>query len=364
MGYTHKGVVRQNGIVDFCATLTNSSDMVIRPDDDGFHLADYAVGDFEWWYFDLFDEKSGCFVKIVIHIGTDPLKTRIFPQLAISVSTSGSVFSLARPYSFSDLGMNTQKCNITMKEEVRIWTENQLPLVYFIKINIPGLQCNLKLVSDLEGWKPLGSEVPFRIGRKSGIFSWTVPVPKARVEGNLMCQDTEYILGDAIGYHDHNFIRVDKKHPLYLDELVTRWYWGKCHAERYTLVFMDTYFRSNRMLSLMVADRNKIIHSSNNLINCLVSSTGFDQSLKSEYPTSLTIQCKETDFPCQATFSSARLVDSKDLLEGVNPLLRWLIKKLIARPAYHGIFASVSLYLLNQSWDGFGNYETMVFRNH
>lgn len=35
----------------------------------------------------IIDRETGCFLKIVMPIGTDPLKTRIFPQLAVSVNT-------------------------------------------------------------------------------------------------------------------------------------------------------------------------------------------------------------------------------------------------------------------------------------
>jgi hypothetical protein len=258
---------------------------------------------------------------------------------------------------------DTGQCDIALKEEVRTWIEFHEQLEYFIKIDIPGFQCNLKFVSALEGWKPLDSEVPFRIGRKSGKFSWTIPVPKASVKGHFTCLDKNHVIGEAIGYHDHNFIKVDKRHPLQLDELVTRWYWGKCHAERFTLIFMDTYCRTNRMLSLLVADQHNIVHSSNNLIDCMVPSTGIDPSIGMEYPLSLIIQSKDPDFPLRAAFDSVRLLDSKDLLEGVNPLLKWLIRTLIARPAYHGIFARVRLQIFNQSIDGFGNYESMVFRH-
>ncbi|MCJ7448055.1 MAG: hypothetical protein MUO72_10195 [Bacteroidales bacterium] len=47
-------------------------------------IVDYVKGDFEWWYFDINDQPSDCFLKIVMHIGTNPLRTRIFPQSAIS----------------------------------------------------------------------------------------------------------------------------------------------------------------------------------------------------------------------------------------------------------------------------------------
>jgi hypothetical protein len=363
MGYEHHGRIRENGHIEKDLISAGSPELAMQPEDDAFHLTDHGIGDFEWWYFDLYEEKSGCFLKIVVHIGTDPLRTRVFPQLAVSVSTADGDKSFFKPYHFSDIETDTRQCNISIKEDVRIRTEHHHPLEYFVEIDIPGFKCILKFISELEGWKPLGNEVPFLIGRKSGRFSWIIPQPKAGVEGDFTFRGQTYVMSDALGYHDHNYIQVDKKHPLHLDELVNRWYWGRCHVKGYTLVFMDTYCKTNRMLSLLVADDNNIIHSSNNLIDCLVAATEMDPSLGTEYPSSLMIQSKDPDFPMQAAFHSARLLDSRDLLEGVNPLLKWLIKTLIARPAYHGVFAKVRLNIFDQSVDGFGNYESMVFRN-
>jgi len=50
-------------------------------------------------------------------------------------------------------------------------------------------------------------------------------------------------------------------------------------------------------------------------------------------------------------------------LEGVNPLLKWMIKKWVARPAYHGIFAKARVNVMGDSREGYGNFESMAFRN-
>ena len=65
----------------------------------------------------------------------------------------------------------------------------------------------------------------------------------------------------------------------------------------------------------------------------------------------------------EAAFDSVRLLDSQDLLDGVNPFLKWLINAVITNPAYQGLFAKVRLTLLGHTLDGFGNFESMVFRN-
>jgi len=87
MGYIHKGKVSINGIVDPDSILIDAEELKVYPEDDGLQIVDYVKGDFEWWYFDISDQVSGWLLKIVIHIGTDPPRTRVFPQIAVSVNT-------------------------------------------------------------------------------------------------------------------------------------------------------------------------------------------------------------------------------------------------------------------------------------
>jgi hypothetical protein len=363
MSYTHHGKVMQNGVIDPGSVPDGSPDLTIKPEDDGLHITDLQPGDFEWWYFDVFDSTSNCFLKIVVHIGTDPLKTRIFPQLAISLSTPERNESIVKPYLLTDLEADTRECNIQIKKDVSISTKTGDPCEYHIHIDISQFNCSLKFTSILEGWKPFGNEVKYQMGRKKSNFSWTIPVPKAVVEGQFACRDKQYNIQDAIGYHDHNYCRVDRLIPLHLDNLVTSWIWGKAYTERFTLIFGDTHCRTSRIQSLMLAEGNTIIHSSNNLAECLVTRNDYDNTLKSRYPCSLKIKLDTADLPVEATLDFDGIMDRKDLLEDVNPVLKWLIKKMVARPAYHGMFARARLRIFENSWDGFGNYESMVFRN-
>ena len=363
MSYTHQGEILPNGAVDPDSVRAGSHDLAIKPEDDGFHILDPVPGDFEWWYFDLLDESSGCFLKIVIHIGTDPLKTRIWPQLAVSLKTPGHQGSFSESYHISDIEADIQSCNISIKEKIRIWAEIRDQPEYHIKINLSQFQCRLIFRSTLEGWKPFGNEVDFQMGRKSSTFSWTIPVPRAKVEGEFTYENKTYAVAAGIGYHDHNYVRVSRQHPLHLDGLVSRWYWGKAYVDRFSIIFGDIYCKTNRIFSLMVAEGNDIIHSSNNRIDCRVTATRFDNFLKAKFPGTISISLDETDLPLQVTFNFDGIMDRKDLLEGMNPVLMWLIKRLVARPVYHGLLARVKLNISGHTWDGYGNYESMIFRN-
>jgi hypothetical protein len=362
MSYEHKGKALDNGIVDSDQNLAGAIELEVQPEDDGLHIVDYRLGDFEWWYFDIMDQVSGYFLKIVMHIGTDPLKTRIFTQLVISINTPEWSESFSRPYSISEMEADTQQCNISVKDEIKIWAMFNSYPEYFIKIDIPQFKCNFKFKGDIEGWKPLGKEIHYRIGMKRSKFSWVIPLPKAKVEGDFVYKNKKYLLNNAIGYHDHNYIMVDKKHPLYLDSLVYKWYWGKCHADRFTVIFMDIYCRTNRIRSLLVVEMNKIIHSSNNLIDCSVALYGHDDTVQAKYPSLLILKSTDAYFPFHAEFELDKTLDRKDLLDGINPVLKLLIKKLIATPVYHGILAKVKLKIKDNYLEGSGNFESMVFR--
>lgn len=339
-----------------------AAELTIQPEDDGFHMGDYHIGDYEWWYFDLVDRRSGCFLKIVMHVGTDPLRTRIFPQLALSVNTPEGSESITKPYRAGELKADTGQCRISVGDEIMIRTLLTDPAAYLIRIDIPRFKGSFRFTGETEGWKPLGKEMWHRIGKKKGAFSWIIPMPKARVEGEFLFRGRNYLIKNAAGYHDHNYIRVDKRNPLHLDELVIKWYWGKCRLDRFTVVFMDTWLRTGRLLSLLVAEDNRIIYGANNRLECVVQSYGFDDILQAKYPASLYLRSTDEHFPFRADFSLEKISDHRDLLGGVHPFIKWIIKKLIAKPVYHGILATVKATIGDLGLEGYGNFESMVFR--
>ena len=351
-----------NGAVDQALTVTDVGELTVRPEDDGLQIVDFVKGDFEWWYFDINDPGSGCFLKIVVHIGTDPLKTRILPQIAISINTPERSENIFIPFSFSEMEADTRLCSITVGDKIKIRTEFKGLPEYFIEIDIPGLKCSFIFKSHIEGWKPFGKKIPYQSGKKRGDFSWIVPAPRAKVEGDFFYDNKKYILTNAIGYHDHNYMRPDRENPLFIDDLAIKWYWGKCYSDRFTVIFADIFSKINRTLPLMAAEHNKIIHSSNNLTDCSVSSYGYDKLLKTTYPASIKIKSLDKHFDLKAEFEFYKILDRKDLLDGVNPAIKYLIKRLVARPVYHGILTRVRFEINNSQMEGPGNFESMVFR--
>ena len=61
--------------------------------------------------------------------------------------------------------------------------------------------------------------------------------------------------------------------------------------------------------------------------------------------------------------SSKEILDKRDLLEGVNPFIRWLIKLLVSKPAYYGNLADSTINMADEKIRGMALYELMSFRS-
>ena len=77
----------------------------------------------------------------------------------------------------------------------------------------------------------------------------------------------------------------------------------------------------------------------------------------------MTIRSVDADNPFQMTFQSREILDKRDLLEDVNPLIGWLIKRLVSRPAYYGILADATIKTGDKEVKGRALYEVMSFRS-
>ncbi len=360
--YRHTGPVYDNAFVDTSEVISDESVLKVVPRDDGFHLNKPVIGNFEWWYFDVIDPRKNILLKIVAHIGTDPMKTNVFPQLALSISTPEAEGYITRKYEFDDFRGSAERCHIHIKNEFEARSEHGKQTEYLIMVNLPEFSAELHFAGLIEGWKPAGDSVRYGRLQRSAHFMWIIPSPKAKVDGYFNYRGKHYQIDNATGYHDHNYCAVDQNKPLHLDSLVKKWYWGKCYCEDYTMIFMDTFFRTSRLRSLFLAKGAEIVHSSNNLLDLQVLNTGYDNKLLSEYPSSLSVAIKKDTFMLSAFIDSVKITDRKDLLDGVPPILKWFIKKFIARPVYCGLFARVSMEIKSKKLNGFGNYEYMAFR--
>jgi hypothetical protein len=360
-GYVHQGVMGADGIVHTARSISDPSALRVLPSDDGLHLDNTEVGNFEWWYLDIIDSRKSIVIKIAAHLGTDPLRRNFFPQLVVAVKTGNTKKSFSKRYSLSDLQASRSVCDLHLKDEFHLSHESSdNGDRYLVVIDLDEFKGHFTFFSKVEGWKPLGAEVNLTRGRKNAGFSWIIPVPWARVIGEFSCDNRRDSLADASGYHDHNYWRVGEKDKLFMDEVISKWYWGRISAGDYGAVFMETHFRGRSVRSFMLAKNTAIIHSSNDLVEVSLGRFRQDEEIKAWYPAEIEIRSEKESF--QVIVKARELIDRRDLLDGMNPLIKWLIKHLVSRPAYFGVMADAAVTVAGAKNEGMALYESMLFR--
>jgi hypothetical protein len=125
---------------------------------------------------------------------------------------------------------------------------------------------------------------------------------------------------------------------------------------------MNTHFRDNQITSLYISDGQKLIHSSNNVMQFQIDQQEMEGELNCSYPLKSVIKSLEVPETLNLIMKTKEVIDRKDLLSGVNPILSWLIKTLVSRPVYIGLEAECHLTVSNQNIRGIGIIELMHFR--
>ncbi|MBN1414044.1 MAG: hypothetical protein JW973_02995 [Bacteroidales bacterium] len=364
--YTHYGIVYENGLVDETDSTEDDSILKVSDADDGILMSNPEPGNFEWWYFDICEPARSILLKIVLHMGTDPLRRKLFPQLAVSVNTGQKHYALTRSYTWNDIYLSKDSCELSVKNEFVLkceTTNSELGLFrYHIKIDTDEFNGTLTFNGIISGWKPLGKCVNFRRAGKKGSFYWIVPTPRATVNGEYTVNGNVNKVVDAIGYHDHNAWIVEVRNKYFMDDAIGKWLWGKAYANRYTCVFMELFCKSVRLGSMLIADHNQIIHSSNNIAVFSYQDYRKDEQLKTMLPFRITANINHQGLKGEILLMASKILERKDLLEEVSQPAKWIIKNCITQPAYHGLSAKVKIHLKGETHEGFGNYEHMYFR--
>jgi hypothetical protein len=342
--------------------ILESSDS-IQSVNDGYLLDSERVGNFEWWYFDCIDIETSCILKIVVHLGTDPLRSRFFPTLALSIKTPDGKKAIESVYDLNDFWADKNHCDVRLGTDCRIYSDGDHPESYFIDIQTPEFRASLKFEQTVPVWiPPVHKAMAHKGHRKSELF-WNVLQPGAIVNGSFEYNHKRYTVKSAIGYHDHNYWQLNSKKPLFMDEVVRHWKWGKCVAGPYTVIFMEIRMGGIEVKSIMVSEHDKILYSTDKNMTVTVKRETLFKPLKSKYPSEISVRVTDDNFPLELVLACEEVIESKDLLNGVNPFISWLIKRFVARPAYYGINSTAILEMPTRKLAGFGNYEYILFRN-
>jgi hypothetical protein len=348
--------------LEFLPSEQPESTNSLLPAKDGYLLDSDRVGNFEWWYFDCIDIQNNCMLKIVVHLGTDPLRKRFFPTLALSIRTPEATRAIEIRYRIKDFHGDKNRCDLRLRKDCHIYWDNDPPGYYHINIDISEFRASLRFKQAVPVWVPPAHRIKAYKGNRYSEFFWNVLQPKSIVDGSFEFNNTSYSIIDAIGYHDHNYWQLNSTKGLFLEEVVTKWYWGKCVAGPYTVIFMETSMYKEKVKSIMISEHDKIVYSTEKNFSFTVHDEILFAPLRSKYPSHISIQISNDYFPLELEMSSKGVIESKDLLKDVNPLIAWLVKRLVARPAYYGINSTAIIETPNQKYAGFGNYELMLLR--
>ncbi len=332
------------------------------PTNDGYLLDSERVGNYEWWYFDCIDIQNNCMLKIVVHLGTDPLRKKFFPTLAITIKTPEATRTIENRYNLNEFHADKNRCDLRLRQDCHIYSDSDNSGYYHIDINISEFRASLIFKQTVPVWVPPVHKIKALKGNRHSEFFWNVLQPRSAVNGSFEYNNNSYTLNDAIGYHDHNYWQLNSTQGLFIDEVITKWYWGKCVAGPYTVIFMETWMSRVRVKSIMVSKNEIIVYDTDKNLTITVNKERLCAPLKSKYPSQITIQINNEEFPLELVLNCEELIQSKDLLRGVNPIISWLIKSLVSRPAYYGIWSTAILETQNQKLNGFGIYESMLFR--
>ena len=179
----------------------------VSPADDAFHYSSWAGGTYdaaytEWWYFNVFDERSGV-QAIVSYFVTNPANIggRGQALLAAVAYTARGVVSEADAYAPGAFSATEQQADVTLGESsVRVGDDGEY--------RIAGASRDGRLSWDLTYTPlldPLFAADRVTVGSLPWErMSWLVYMPRASVTGRLIVDGQAYEI-DAPGYHDHNW---------------------------------------------------------------------------------------------------------------------------------------------------------------
>lgn len=209
---------------------------------DGRRIVDYSRS-FEWWYFD-FDLQAGRSMYLEWHApvfncrGNNcilVLRLRGFGNELQTDQGYEKRDSIARTYRYerSRVTMEEGCCRIlfpggVIKEE---GTD------YLIEVREKDLSLDLRLRRQLP---PVpGDEILWSTGSQEQYLSWSVPLPRASVEGRMTLPGGSFeVKGES--YHDHNWGN------LHIGKHLKGWTWARLFFQDYVVVFGTIAGRSGK----------------------------------------------------------------------------------------------------------------------
>jgi predicted secreted hydrolase len=351
-------------------------DLGITPDEDGDHYSSERDF-FEWWYFDASFDNGYRLVAILhssLYNAVDHL-----PTVDIRITPPGmpSVAAIGR-FRRSDFEASPDICDLKI---AGCRAKALDPGRYHLVIEQGSVSGELYFDGIAPGWRP-GNGYLFFDEASGHYFRWVVPLPAARVSGELSLAGQK-VEARGYGYHDHNWGN------FLLGDAFSHWYWGRFFVMSggalWVSIFGDVVGRGHdpaRVQPFLLVRDNQIVSQRPQL-------TFQSEVLRREnitgiqYPTCLKLSIEETDYQAELTLKSKRTLETVNFaqprfrptlyrqvseiafyLSLGKPVLGPLISRLIGKGAYLRLQAEAGLRIHGNpeaNLTGEAIYEIMQF---
>jgi len=270
--------------------------------DDAHHI---YPGDeyYEWWYIDCsFD--NGYHMVLTYHYMNGFLKPIIPTTQLMLYHPDGKQTSRFAAWKAADTYAGADWCDVRMGDS---WLRDKGNGVYELSMIIGGVGARLTMKNEVPGWK-LGSGFNYRNEETGRVAGWVVPVPHARVEGELFLKgQTLPVAGTA--YHDHNW----GNERFY--RFFSSWYWGRIHSKAYTVDYAWVLPRNPEapiFAPLLIAKGREIVLSTN-IMETQLSDFATDPVIPREYARDFVVTTDNLGVKMDLRIHTKRVVDRMQL---------------------------------------------------
>lgn len=270
--------------------------------DDGSHICENEEEYYEWWYLDAsFD--NGYHAVVTFHYRNMFLNP-IVPSVQIFIyKPDGTKIAKFELIDHSQAKADPDRCHVIMGDN---WIIDHGDC-YEMHMLINGVGAHLTLHNKTPSWKP-GAGFNYRDEKEGRTAGWVVPVPHAKVEGELYLDGVPMKV-NGTGYHDHNWGNY------YCWRIFKSWYWGRMHNDIFTLDYGWVLPREDDapvIAPLLIARDSEIVLSTDTLmidLEDLETEDVFDQV----YSSKLILHAEALDVKLHMTIEVKRIIDREQL---------------------------------------------------
>ena len=319
----------------------------VKPQEDALHIDVHKKGTYEWWYFDAHMDTGHTVVVFFYAANPNPARAGKSGIEIVVLRPDGKRTQKFVPYDKSAFQASRDKADVEVGENyLRVkQTSGELP-VYEVQVKEKDLGCHLTYRAEVNGWRPGKGVSQFG---NLGYFAWVVPFARASVDGTIT-DGGQTLHVNGVGYHDHNWLNFQ------FPKIIDYWMWGRVYSRSYTVSF--AFIQCNEKMDnhavkvLMLAKGREVILSTGQF-DFIKTDFLYNSKAKHSYPKNLAI---EVPNELEVKLSVKNVLESQDMLENFNPLLRLVAKHMLRlRPGY---FRLQSNFEINMTRDGKTDRET------